>query len=44
MKTLQELCLQHTTVIMAYEERKTGNKPMIEQKFFQVSDARNCTM
>ena len=32
----------HTTIVMAYEERTTGNKPEIEKKFFQVSLQKDC--
>ena len=36
LKTLLELCHKDTTVIMSYEERSTGDKPQIENHFFQV--------
>ncbi len=37
LKTLLDLCREHTTIIMSYEERTTGNKPQIEKQFFEVS-------
>ena len=36
LKTLLDLSDEHTTIIMSYEERTTGNKPEIEKRFFQV--------
>lgn len=30
------LCNESTLVVMSYEERKTGNKPEIEKRFFEV--------
>ena len=37
IKTLVDLCDSNTKIIMSYEERNTGNKLEIKQKFFQVS-------
>lgn len=37
LKTLLDLSGEHTTIVMSYEERTTGNKPLIEKKFFEVS-------
>lgn len=36
LKTLLELSGEQTTVVMCYEERTTGNKPLIERRFFEV--------
>ena len=36
IKTLLCLCDKDTIVLMSYEERETGNKPLIEKKFFEV--------
>ena len=34
--TLCDLSDANTTVLMCYEERTTGNKPLLEKKFHQV--------
>lgn len=36
MKTLVDLSNENTLVVMSYEERKTGDKPKIEKRFFEV--------
>ena len=36
MKTLVELSNKSTQIVMSYEERTTGDKPVVENKFFQV--------
>lgn len=36
VKTLVNLANEETTIIMSYEERETGKKPLIEKTFFQV--------
>ena len=36
MKTLVELSNKSTQIVMSYEERTTGDKPEVENKFFQV--------
>ena len=37
LKTLLDLSGKHTTIVMSYEERTTGNKPLLEKKFFEVA-------
>ena len=36
MSTLCDLSNENTTILISYEERKTGNKPQLEKKFHQV--------
>ena len=36
-KTLCDLCSNNTVVLLSYEERTTGNKPLIEKRFFEVN-------
>lgn len=40
MKTLVDLSNERTLVVMSYEERKTGEKPKIEKRFFEVLQSR----
>lgn len=42
MKTLVELSNEDTLVVMSYEERKTGDKPKIEKRFFEVYGLTTC--
>lgn len=39
MATLCDLSDANTTVLISYEERTTGNKPLLEKKFQQVKTA-----
>lgn len=42
MKTLVDLSNEGTLVVMTYEERKTGDKPKIEKRFFEVYGLITC--
>jgi len=35
--TLRDLSDFNTTVLLSYEERTTGNKPLVEKQFHQVN-------
>ena len=37
VRTLCDLSDSKTTVLISYEERTTGNKPLVEKKFHQVT-------
>ena len=37
ISTMCELADSNTQLLLSYEERTTGNKPEIEQKFFKVN-------
>lgn len=39
ISTMCELADSNTQLLLSYEERTTGNKPEIEQKFFKVNIA-----
>ena len=41
VRTMCELADSNTQLLLSYEERTTGNKPEIEQKFFKVSITTN---
>lgn len=40
--TLCDLSDVNTTVLISYEQRTTGNKPLVEKKFHQVSENGKC--